>query len=114
MNCQQCDEQLIDYVVAELAPDARSAVAAHLAECPTCALASCRLRADLEGVSLAVTTDLTAAWPDELQAQVQTQIPLGRFAQPEEIAAAVSYLASDAASFITGVTLDVNGGLYLR
>lgn len=60
------------------------------------------------------TTDLTAAWPDELQAQVQAQIPLGRFAQSEEIAAAVCYLASDAASFITGSALDVNGGLYLR
>lgn len=59
-------------------------------------------------------TDLTAAWPDELQAQVQAQIPLGRFAQPEEIAAAVCHLASDAASFMTGATLDVNGGLYLR
>lgn len=59
-------------------------------------------------------TDLTAAWPDDLQAQVQGQIPLGRFAQPDEIAAAVCYLASDAASFITGATLDINGGLYLR
>lgn len=51
MNCQQCDEQLIDYVFAELAPDARAAVARHLAGCPTCAVASCRLRADLEGVA---------------------------------------------------------------
>ncbi len=59
-------------------------------------------------------TDLTAAWPDDLLTQVQGQIPLGRFAQPAEIAAAVCYLASDAASFITGATLDVNGGLYLR
>ncbi len=67
MNCQQCDEQLIDYVVAELAPDARTAVAAHLAECPTCALASCRLRADLEGVSHAVT----AAPPPALRARVR-------------------------------------------
>lgn len=59
-------------------------------------------------------TGLTAAWPDELQGHVQSQIPLGRFAQPEEIAAAVCYLAGDAAGFITGATLDVNGGLYLR
>lgn len=55
MNCQQCDEHLIDYVVAELAPAERAAVAAHLAGCPTCALASCRLRADLEGVTHAAT-----------------------------------------------------------
>ncbi|MBX7234991.1 MAG: SDR family oxidoreductase [Caldilineales bacterium] len=59
-------------------------------------------------------TDLTSGWPDELQGRVQAQIPLGRFAEPAEIAAAVCYLASDAASFITGATLDVNGGLYLR
>lgn len=51
MNCQQCDERLIDYVFAELAADERAAVARHLADCPTCALASCRLRADLEGVA---------------------------------------------------------------
>jgi anti-sigma factor RsiW len=53
MNCQQCDERLIDYVVAELAPDERAAVARHLAGCPTCAVASCRLRADLDGVAQA-------------------------------------------------------------
>jgi 3-oxoacyl-[acyl-carrier protein] reductase len=62
----------------------------------------------------ATATDLTAAWPGELQGRVQSQIPLGRFAQADEIAAAVCYLASDAASFITGATLDLNGGLYLR
>jgi len=59
-------------------------------------------------------TDLTAAWPEEMRARVKAQIPLGRFAGPEEIAAAVCFLASDAAAFITGATLDVNGGLYLR
>ena len=59
-------------------------------------------------------TDLTADWSLDLQAQVKAQIPLGRFAEPDEIAAAVCFLASDAAAFITGATLDVNGGLYLR
>ena len=38
------------------------------------------------------------------------QIPVGRFAQPEEIAMVVRFLASEAASYITGATLDVNGG----
>jgi 3-oxoacyl-[acyl-carrier protein] reductase len=59
-------------------------------------------------------TDLTAAWSAEAQARVRGQIPLGRFAEPDEVAAAVCFLASDEAAFITGATLDVNGGLYLR
>ena len=45
---------------------------------------------------------------------VRGQIPLGRFALPSEIAETVCFLASDRAAFITGATLDVNGGLYLR
>jgi len=66
-------------------------------------------------VSPATTgTDLTAEWPAEKQARVREQIPLGRFGTPDEIAAAVCFLAGDDASFITGATLDVNGGLYLR
>jgi 3-oxoacyl-[acyl-carrier protein] reductase len=59
-------------------------------------------------------TDLTASWPQATQATVKAAIPLGRFARPEEIAEAVCFLASDGAGFITGATLDVNGGLYLR
>jgi 3-oxoacyl-[acyl-carrier protein] reductase len=59
-------------------------------------------------------TDLTGSWPEALRAQVKGQIPLGRLARPEEIAEAVCYLAGDSAGFITGATLDVNGGLYLR
>jgi len=66
-------------------------------------------------VSPATTeTDLTAAWAESMQAQVKAQIPLRRFAKPEEIAAVVCFLAGDNAAFVTGATLDVNGGLYLR
>jgi 3-oxoacyl-[acyl-carrier protein] reductase len=59
-------------------------------------------------------TDLIADWSEETQARLTAQIPLGRFAQPEEIAEAVCFLVSDRAAFITGATLDINGGLYLR
>jgi 3-oxoacyl-[acyl-carrier protein] reductase len=59
-------------------------------------------------------TDLTASWADAVLANIQASIPLGRLAQPEEIAEAVCFLASDRAAFITGATLDVNGGLYFR
>lgn len=59
-------------------------------------------------------TEMTAGWPEEMQARVKGQIPLGRFIRSEEIAAAVCFLASDEAACITGATLDVNGGFYLR
>jgi NAD(P)-dependent dehydrogenase (short-subunit alcohol dehydrogenase family) len=46
----------------------------------------------------------------EARAQLEREIPLGRFAQPEDIAAVVLFLAGDGAGFITGATIDVNGG----
>jgi anti-sigma factor RsiW len=70
MNCQQCDEQLIDFVFAELAPDPRADLVRHLAECPTCALASYRLRADLDGLSHAGEH----APPPALRARVRSAV----------------------------------------
>ena len=58
-----------------------------------------------------VNTDMTAVLSDEMRAGYERQIPLGRLCDPEDIAAAVSYLASDAASLVTGVVLPVDGGM---
>jgi NAD(P)-dependent dehydrogenase (short-subunit alcohol dehydrogenase family) len=48
-----------------------------------------------------------------LRESITPQIPLRRFAQPSELAAVVAFLASDAASFVTGATVDVNGGWFM-
>ena len=54
-----------------------------------------------------------AAAPAELRASAISQIPLGRTGTAEDIANAIVFLASDQASYLTGVSLDVNGGLYM-
>ena len=59
-----------------------------------------------------VETDMTKAVNDETQKQWAAQIPLGRLGAPDDIAAAVCFLASDEASYITGQVLAVNGGMY--
>jgi 3-oxoacyl-[acyl-carrier protein] reductase len=60
-----------------------------------------------------IDTDMTGALTDEQKAAINQAIPLGRTGKPEEIAAAVVYLASDEAGYITGQTLRVNGGMYM-
>ncbi len=59
-----------------------------------------------------VKTDMTAVLSEEQTAEWEKQIPLKRAATPEDIAGAVIYLASDLGSYVTGSTLDVNGGMY--
>lgn len=58
-----------------------------------------------------VVTPMTDALPDAQKAKLSEQIPLGRLGQPDDIAGAVVYLASDAAAWVTGATLHVNGGM---
>jgi NAD(P)-dependent dehydrogenase (short-subunit alcohol dehydrogenase family) len=58
-----------------------------------------------------VATDMTGALTEARQAELAAAVPLGRYATPEEIAAAVTYLASPEAGFVTGAVLPVDGGL---
>jgi 3-oxoacyl-[acyl-carrier protein] reductase len=58
-----------------------------------------------------VTTDMTAALPEARQKEILEQVPLKRMAGVEEVAAAVTFLASDPAGYITGAVIPVDGGL---
>jgi 3-oxoacyl-[acyl-carrier protein] reductase len=58
-----------------------------------------------------VDTDMTAVLGDERRAEIVAQVPLARYAAPEEIASAVRFLSSDEAAYITGAVIPVDGGL---
>ncbi len=58
-----------------------------------------------------VETDMTEGLPEEQKAAYKAQIPLGRYAAPEEVAATVTWLASEGAGYITGAVIPVDGGL---
>ena len=60
-----------------------------------------------------IETDMTASFSEELKNNMLGHIPLKRFGKPEDIAAAVRFLASEEASYITGAVLNVNGGMYM-
>jgi 3-oxoacyl-[acyl-carrier protein] reductase len=60
-----------------------------------------------------IDTDMTRGLPDEQKNALLAHIPLGRFGQVHEIAAAAAFLASDGAAYVTGNTLHVNGGMYM-
>jgi len=60
-----------------------------------------------------IDTDMTKELPEEQRTRLLQQIPLGRLGQAEDIAAAVAFLASPAAGYVSGETLHVNGGMYM-
>ena len=61
-----------------------------------------------------IDTDMTRALTDAQAQSILARIPLGRLGKPEEVAHAVSYLASPLAGYVTGVVLHVNGGMYMQ
>jgi acetoacetyl-CoA reductase len=60
-----------------------------------------------------VETDMVMAIKKEIRDQIVAQIPMGRLAKPEEIAAVVAFLASEEAGYITGANISVNGGMHM-
>jgi len=60
-----------------------------------------------------IDTDMTRGLPDDQKNALLAHIPLGRFGQVEEVAAAAVFLSSDGAAYVTGNTLHVNGGMYM-
>ncbi len=60
-----------------------------------------------------IETDMTAGLKEEIRQKMLANIPLGRFGKPEDVAAAVRYLASEDAGYVTGSVLRVNGGMYM-
>jgi len=61
-----------------------------------------------------IETDMTAKLPEAQRAELLRQIPLGRLGQADDVAAAVVFLASPQAAYITGSTIHVNGGMYMN
>jgi 3-oxoacyl-[acyl-carrier protein] reductase len=61
-----------------------------------------------------IDTDMTRAIPEAQQHELNERIPMGRVGKPEEIASVVGFLASPGASYVTGATIHVNGGMYMQ
>lgn len=60
-----------------------------------------------------VATDMVIGIPEDIQKKILAQIPMGRFAQPEEVALLVAFLADERNNYITGANIPINGGHYM-
>jgi 3-oxoacyl-[acyl-carrier protein] reductase len=60
-----------------------------------------------------IQTEMTESLPEKVKAEMLAQIPLGRFGTPTEVAQAVAFLASEAAAYLTGQVIHVNGGMLM-
>jgi len=60
-----------------------------------------------------IVTAMTEKMTEEARATLSSEIPLGRLGTPDDVAAAVAYLASEDAAYVTGHVLNVSGGLYM-
>ena len=60
-----------------------------------------------------IQTEMTESLPEKVKAEMLAQIPLGRFGTPAEVAQAVAFLASEAAAYLTGQVIHVNGGMLM-
>jgi 3-oxoacyl-[acyl-carrier protein] reductase len=61
-----------------------------------------------------IDTDMTKGLPDEQKQQLLVKIPLARLGQPDEIASVVTFLAGDGGGYVSGETIQVNGGMYMQ
>ncbi len=60
-----------------------------------------------------IDTDMTAGLPEEHKANLQAQIPMNRLGRPQEVAAVVGFLCSEGGAYVTGESIQVNGGMYM-